>query len=110
MTDPPFDQPFMVSTLTPSPHGPMPAYGAAPYGAGPHPAVVVIHDVFDATPDLRAQADWLASAGFLAVAPNLSHHQGMVACISRAFADLRQRRGRTFDDVEAARAWVTTQA
>lgn len=110
MTEPPFDQPFTVSAMIPSPHGPMPAYVAAPDGAGPHPAVVVIHDVFGATPDLRAQADWLASAGFLAVAPNLFHHQGRVTCIRRAFTDLRQRQGRTFDDVEAARAWVAARA
>ncbi len=84
----------------------MPAYVAEPAVPGPHPAVVVIHDIFGATADLRAQADWLAGAGFLAVAPDLFYEGGRIGCIRRAFRDLTQRQGRTFQDVEAARLWA----
>lgn len=87
--------------------GDMPGYLAVPSTPGPWPAVVVIHDILGYTPDVKAHADWLASKGFLALAPNLMHWGGRLTCVRSIFRDLSNRRGRAFDDVESARQWLT---
>ena len=79
---------------------------AVPQGDGPWPGVLVVHDVFGMSSDLRNQADWLAANGFLAVAPDLYHYGSKAWCIRTVIRDSLARRGRTFDDLEATRAWL----
>ncbi len=89
--------------------GGMPGYLSRPGDDGRWPGVVVLHDGFGIDEAVRAQADWLASAGYLALSVDLGFWGRPSACLLRMFRDLRAGRGQTFDQVDAARAWLAGQ-
>src|ERR1051326_9585670 len=92
-----------------SPHGELRAYLALPAGQGPWPGVVLIHDAFGMTRDLRAHADRFAADGFAALAPDLYTWGRKIGCIRATMANLGARSGRAFDDIDAARQWLAAR-
>ena len=78
-----------------------------PVGDGPWPGVVVLHESFGLNDDIRQQADRLAAAGYLALAPDLFSAGGAVRCLRATFRAAMSGRGKAFDDIEAARTWLT---
>jgi carboxymethylenebutenolidase len=90
--------------------GELPAYLAAPTGPPPWPGVLVVHDALGMTTDLQRQTDWLAEAGFLALAPDLYSRGGRLRCLFGTMRGLVRGEGAVFDDLETARAWLARRA
>ncbi|MGY1592142.1 dienelactone hydrolase family protein [Geodermatophilus sp. SYSU D00708] len=76
-----------------------------PVGDAPWPGVVVVHEAFGLTDDVRAHTDRLAAAGYLAVAPDLFTAGGL-RCLKRTFGDLLRQDGPAFGDLETTRRWL----
>lgn len=81
-----------------------------PVGTGPWPGVVVLHEAFGLTDDTRQQADRLAAAGYLALAPDLFSAGGAVRCLRSTFSALLSGEGAAFGDIEASRALLAARA
>ena len=71
------------------PNGELPAYFATPEGDGPWPGVVIVHDAFGLTSDIRRIADRVAGAGYLAIVPALYRRGNRVACVVRTLKALQ---------------------
>jgi dienelactone hydrolase len=99
----------MTGVMIATPHGQMPAYVATPAGGGPWPGVVVVHDFAGMSHDLRNQADWLASEGYLAAAPDLYYWGSRLRCLWTIMREVTAGKGRTVADIDAARAWLAAR-
>lgn len=87
----------------------MRCYLAVPPEPERAPGVMVLHDVGGMSEDHRRQAEWLAEAGFLALAVDLYYKGGILLCLRQVARDLMARSGPAFDDVEACRSWLAGQ-
>jgi carboxymethylenebutenolidase len=70
--------------------------------------VIVIQDALGLGDDIRAQADRLAAAGYLAFAPDLYSGRG-IGCVLATLYSSRAGRGAAYGDIEAARAMLAAR-
>ncbi|MBK0866944.1 MULTISPECIES: dienelactone hydrolase family protein [unclassified Saccharopolyspora] len=79
-------------------------------GAAPWPGVVVVHDAFGLNQDTKNITDRFASAGYLAIAPDLYSRGGFARCVRSVFGQLSKGSGRAFEDIEAARELLASRS
>lgn len=86
-----------------APDGPIDALLSVPDGPGPWPGVVVVHDAIGHGPDNERISRKIAAAGYIAITPNLFARGGRARCVTRVLREVLTQRGRSLDDVLAAR-------
>ena len=100
----------MTDVTFPVAGGTLRGYLAAPSGpaagSGPWPGVVVIHEVFGLTDDIKRQADRFAEHGYLALAPDLFAWGSSARCLVATMRTLFSGRGRALDDIQGARTFL----
>ena len=93
--------------------GALPAYfspAAMRDEEGRAPGVVVVHEAFGLTDDIRGIADEFAARGYDAIAPDLLSYGGKTRCMVAVFRALQAEKGRPFTEISAARGWLTARA
>ncbi|QRP46226.1 dienelactone hydrolase family protein [Amycolatopsis sp. FDAARGOS 1241] len=98
-----------MEVTIPAPDGDITGYLAVPSGPGPFPAVVIIHDALGLSADARRITDRFADSGYVALSPDLHSRGGFFRCVRQVFKDMFARRGRAFDDIETARAFLAAR-
>ena len=103
LTDVPLDTP---------PGGSFRASGVlgVPDGDGPWPGVVMVHEAFGVSDVMRRQVERMASAGFLALMPDLFADGGPRRCLISTFRAFAAGEGKPFIDIESARQTLTARA
>ena len=100
----------MTDVTFPVASGSLRGYLARPSGSGPWPGVVVLHEIFGLTDDIRRQADRFAEHGYLAVAPDLYAWGNTARCLTATLRTLFRGQGRALDDVQGARTFLADRA
>ncbi len=71
-------------------------------GEPPFPGVVVLHDIYGFTRDLKRHCLRFAEAGYAAIAPDI-YRGGSVGCMVKTFQSMISNEGFAFEVIEAAR-------
>lgn len=80
-----------------------------PAGAGRWPGVVMLHEGYGINEVLRRQAQRLAAAGYLVVAPDLLGEGQRYEALKSALESLTVRQGPPFEVIAQARTWLIGQ-
>jgi carboxymethylenebutenolidase len=101
----------LQSLTFPSSNEQLNAYYAHPEGAGPFPGVVVIHEVFGLTENIKDITQRFADEGFAALAVDLFAGRNRVACMVRFLADtfLNSLEHGGIQDLKAALTFLAEQ-
>jgi carboxymethylenebutenolidase len=75
---------------------------AVPDGDGPFPAVVVIHDIYGFTADLKRHCQRFADAGYVALGPDL-YRGGRPGCVVKTLTSMSNGKGFAYEVIDAAR-------
>jgi carboxymethylenebutenolidase len=89
-----------------TPAGSIDALLDIPRGQGPWPGVVIVHDAIGYRADKESINSHVASAGYLALTPNLFARGGWARCVTKVMRELAAKQGRALDDVLAARDYL----
>lgn len=93
-----------------TPAGPIEAlHLTPPTGSGPWPGVVVVHDIAGFSDDVHNISTRIADAGYVVLTPNLYSRGGAARCVPRVMRELLTQRGRSLEDIGAAREFLATQ-
>ena len=79
-------------------------------GPGPWPGVVVVQDAFGLGADLKAITERFATAGYVALAPNLYSRGGIFRCVKATMAASMSGKGQAIADLDAARSVLAQRA
>jgi len=90
--------------------GELPAYRSVPKGAGPHPVILVVQEIFGVHEHIKDITRRLAKLGYLAIAPELYARQGDVSALA-GIDEIRKVVAKVPDaqvlaDLDAAVAWA----
>ena len=77
-------------------------------GDPPFPGVVVLHDIYGFTRDLKRHCKRFAAAGYAAIAPDI-YRGGSPGCIVKTFQSMVTNRGFAFEVIEAAREMLESR-
>jgi carboxymethylenebutenolidase len=100
----------MPNITYPAKGGSSPAYLATPIGQAPWPGVVVVHDGFGMTGDIKRITDRFAADGYLSLTPALYHRGNKMSCIVRTMKTLTTGEGAALDNIIAARDYLVADA
>ena len=92
--------------------GTLPAYFAPAAfldADGRAPGVVVVHEIFGLTDDIRAFANQFASRGYHSIAPDLLAYGSKTRCLVSLARSLQKEQGRPFAELAAARSWLSAR-
>lgn len=81
-------------------------YVAEPATPGPWPGVICLHESLGLDDVMRRQADRLAAAGYLTLAPDLFSDGGARRCLVSTLRSLFSGHGKAFADIAASRRWL----
>ncbi len=85
------------------------AYVAWPNARGPHPGVLILHELLGLNQDIKRIANRFAAEGYLAMAPDYFGPGFRLGCIVRCVRSLHSGEGPAFDRLASAQQWLSTQ-